>query len=59
MATSKQGTQGTGKHPHKSAAEPYPHTKESGKGAKGAKGGASGGKKSAGPNGARAKSRDA
>jgi hypothetical protein len=26
MATS--GKQGTGKHPHKSAAEPYPHPKE-------------------------------
>ena len=26
----KEG-QGTGKHPHKSAAEPFPHTKESGK----------------------------
>ena len=23
-----QGGQGTGKHPHKSAEEPYPHTKE-------------------------------
>lgn len=30
MATSKQGAQGTGKHPHKSAAEPYPHTKDGG-----------------------------
>lgn len=27
MANSNQ--QGTGKHPHKSAAEPYPHTKDS------------------------------
>src|SRR5205085_37435 len=26
-----QGDQGTGKHPHKSAAEPYPHTKEGGR----------------------------
>jgi len=23
-----EGSQGTGKHPHKSAEEPYPHTKE-------------------------------
>jgi len=26
-----QGGQGTGKHPHKSSEEPYPHTKESGR----------------------------
>ncbi|QJE73402.1 hypothetical protein HHL28_10125 [Aerophototrophica crusticola] len=30
MANSSQ--QGTGKHPHKSAAEPYPHTKDDGGG---------------------------
>lgn len=29
MAT-KQGAQGTGRHPHKDSAEPYPHTKETG-----------------------------
>lgn len=34
----KEG-QGTGKHPHKSAAEPFPHTKE------GEKGGEKGGSK--------------
>jgi len=33
-----QGGQGTGKHPHKSSAEPYPHTKEGG----GKEGGGSG-----------------
>ncbi len=27
----KKGEQGTGKHPHKSTEEPYPHTKESGR----------------------------
>src|SRR5689334_16754660 len=26
------GQQGTGKHPHKSSAEPYPHTKDGGRG---------------------------
>ncbi len=37
----KQGAQGTGKHPHKKASEPYPHTIKDGT----AQGGKQGGKK--------------
>jgi hypothetical protein len=40
---SERGQQGTGKHPHKDSAEPYPHTKETGGQHRGDHGGERGG----------------
>ena len=54
MATkASESGQGTGKHPHKSAAEPYPHTKENNQGKDAPKGAASEKKSSGGKSGAK------